>query len=45
MPSILCIISKDLENREETENHFKDLINRDEKEIFSLKILKIREEK
>ena len=42
MPSILCIISKDLENREETENHFKD---RDEKEIFSLKILKIREEK
>ena len=39
------MISNFFENREEKENHFKNLINREEKEIFSLKILKIREEK
>ena len=37
MPSLLCIISKNLENREEKENHFKNLFNREEKEIFLLK--------
>ena len=45
MPGLLCMISKFFENREEKENHFKNLINREEKEIFPLKILKIREEK
>ena len=45
MPGLLCMISKFFENREEKENHFKNLINREENEIFSLKILKIREEK
>ena len=45
MPGLLCMISKNLENREEKENHLKNLIYREENEIFALKILKIREEK
>ena len=43
--SLLGLVSKNLDNWEEKENCFQNIINREEKLIYFLKILKVQEEK